>query len=50
LTRSFEVLEPPFETKRRIVGRVRLTQKVGVVAELPVGRESEWESEREFAK
>src|SRR5205823_1471088 len=44
LTRSRDELEPEFTTKNRNVGRVRFTQNGGVMATLPAGIESEWES------
>jgi hypothetical protein len=43
-TRSRDVLAPVFDAKKRIVGRVRLTQNWGVVAAPPVGMDSECES------
>ena len=44
LRRSRDELEPEFTTKKRNVGRVRLTQNLGVVATLPAGIDSDWES------
>src|SRR2546429_9164880 len=48
-TRTCEELEPPFTTKKRMVGRVRPTQNGGVVAALPLGRDSAGESDDELA-